>query len=287
MKSKHALISNTKSINIVTEFTKDDIVFSDNLSEVMADRFSQHAIHVICDRGSCVFKMSGKKFEMKEGDFVIWPHGQLVSDIETSSDFVVTALYISYQFFRNHMPNNNYDIIGNLSLLQNPVLSLTEKEKNICHNDFIQIKLRLPDTSHHFYAELLGSLVITVMLDMYDIHARINKDNPVSEQNALLLRRFIKLLESGEYIKNREVANYADKLFVSPKYLSEVCKKVTGYTTTVWIDRFTITEITRLLRNKKLPLTEITEIMNFSSLSYFSRYVQRNLGVSPTEYRQR
>ena len=44
-------------------------------------------------------------------------------------------------------------------------------------------------------------------------------------------------------------------------------------------------EITRLLRQKEFPLTEIAEQMNFSSVSYFSRYVQKRLGVCPTEYR--
>ncbi|RZK22371.1 MAG: AraC family transcriptional regulator [Flavobacterium sp.] len=103
----------------------------------------------------------------------------------------------------------------------------------------------------------------------------------------MLLRRFVTLLENGEYIENREVAHYAEKLFITPKYLSYVCKKVTGYTTTFWIDRFTITEITRRLRNKKLTLNKIAKDMNFSSISYFSRYVQRTLGTSPTEYRQK
>ena len=44
-------------------------------------------------------------------------------------------------------------------------------------------------------------------------------------------------------------------------------------------------EITRLLRQKELPLTEIAERMNFSSVSYFSRYIRKRLGVCPTEYR--
>ncbi|RZK22372.1 MAG: hypothetical protein EOO43_09695 [Flavobacterium sp.] len=93
---------------------------------------------------------------------MIWPHGQLVTDIDASPDFRVTALYISYRFFRNSMPNNDYDIIGDLFLLQNPVLPFTDREKDICDNDFRQIKLL--DTSHHFYTELLGSLVITLCL---------------------------------------------------------------------------------------------------------------------------
>ena len=45
-------------------------------------------------------------------------------------------------------------------------------------------------------------------------------------------------------------------------------------------------EITRLLRQKELSLTEIAEQMNFSSVSYFSRYVQKRINLSPSEYRK-
>ncbi|WP_316794969.1 helix-turn-helix domain-containing protein [Pedobacter agri] len=187
---------------------------------------------------------------------------------------------------QKNSPYNDYDIIGNLALLQNPVLTLTAEEKVICENDLKQIAIRLPDISHTFYQELMGCLVVAFFLDLYNIHKRINERNPVSDQNAFLLRRFVELLETGEYRINREVACYASKLFVTPKYLSEVCKKVSGRTATFWIDRFTITEITTLLRNKQLTLTDISQEMNFSSISYFSRYVLRTIGVSPTEYRQ-
>jgi AraC family transcriptional activator of pobA len=268
------------------DFEQSDLVFSDTLEEVGSDRFNQYAIHVFCKKGQCQFQMSGNFFIVKEGDFVIWTHGKLVSEISVSDDFDVTVLYVSYKFVRKNSPHNDYGIIGNLALLQNPVLTLTSEEKAICDNDLKQIALRLPEITHTFYHELMGCLVVAFFLDLYNIHKRIYKKNPISDQNAFLLRRFVELLETGEYRSNREVASYASKLFVTPKYLSEVCKKVSGRTATFWIDRFTITEITTLLRKKQLTLSDISEEMNFSSISYFSRYVLRTIGVSPTEYRQ-
>lgn len=268
------------------DFNDSDLVFSDNLYEVPTDHFDRYAIHVLCYHGECNFQMAGQAFRIKEGDFVIWTHGKLVSNIIVSDDFRATVLYMSYRFWRMNIPNNDYDIIGSLSLINNPVMPLTEKEKKICDNDLEQIRWRMENTSHRFYNELLGSLVTAFVLDLYDIHARIYEENPVSEQNAILLRRFVELLGTGQYKVNREVAYYASILHVTPKYLSEVCKRVSARSATFWIDRFTIAEIIRLMKNKKLTLSHISEEMNFSSISYFSRYVQRILGVSPTEYRQ-
>lgn len=230
--------------------------------------------------------MSEKTFKIKEGDVAIWTHGKLVSGISPSKDLEIIVLYVSYRFVRKNYPNNDYDIIGNLSLLQNPVLKVTEKEKAICENDLDQIAIRIEDSTHAFYNELLGCLVTAFFLGLYNIHKKLYSENPISNQNANLLRRFVELLERGDYKINREVSFYASKLFVTPKYLSEVYKKVSGRPATFWIDRFTIAEITRKLRNTDLTLTAISEDLNFSSISYFSRYVFRTIGVSPTEFRQ-
>ena len=100
-----------------------------------------------------------------------------------------------------------------------------------------------------------------------------------------LLRRFVGMLYDGEYREHRDLAYYASRLCITPHYLSEVCRYTCGRPATYWIDRFTMQEITRLLACKELPLAGIAERLNFSSLSYFSRYVQKRLGTSPSTYR--
>ena len=78
---------------------------------------------------------------------------------------------------------------------------------------------------------------------------------------------------------------YADQLFVTSKYLSEVSKKTSGYAANFWINRYTTLDISRLLRDKRLTFVQISDIFGFSSPAYFSRYVAHNLGMNPTEYR--
>ena len=51
------------------------------------------------------------------------------------------------------------------------------------------------------------------------------------------------------------------------------------------IDKYAVTVLIDFLKNSELSFTQISEEMNFSSLSYFSRYAQKHLGMSPTEYR--
>jgi len=39
------------------------------------------------------------------------------------------------------------------------------------------------------------------------------------------------------------------------------------------------------LNDERLSLTQIADLMNFTSLSYFSRYCMKHLGQSPSNYR--
>ncbi|PDP82997.1 helix-turn-helix domain-containing protein [Prevotella intermedia] len=39
------------------------------------------------------------------------------------------------------------------------------------------------------------------------------------------------------------------------------------------------------LNNESLSLTQIADLMDFTSLSYFSRYCTKHLGMTPSEYR--
>lgn len=137
-----------------------------------------------------------------------------------------------------------------------------------------------------FYNELLNNAVQAAILDFFDFHSSINNGNEISTQNALLMNRFFALLEAKSYRQCREVSYYADILCVTPKYLSEVSKKISGFPANYWITRFTIQDIAQLLRDKTISFVQISDMFNFSSPTYFGRYVQRNLGVNPSQYRE-
>ncbi len=132
---------------------------------------------------------------------------------------------------------------------------------------------------------MMASLQL-LFLDFFDAHARLHGRDSVSEQNASIISRFMALLEEGHYVKHREVGYYAERLFVTPKHLSEVCKEVSGRAANYWINRFTTIHIRRLLRAHDMSFTQISDLFEFSSQAYFSRFVQKNLGMPPSAVRE-
>lgn len=243
-------------------------------------------LHLLCTAGSMSFVFQEVRYNIMPGDYVIMPNASLASAFSQSGDFDAIVMRLSEAFVASLAIRSNYGIIGHLSLLQNPVMRLSRHDYERCRDDMLRLRERVGEHGHLFRNEMLGSLLTAHILDLYDIHARENKALvQVPERAMELLRRFVGMLYDGEYREHRDLAYYASRLCITPHYLSEVCRDTCGRPATYWIDRFTMQEITHLLACKELPLAEIAERLNFSSLSYFSRYVQKRLGVSPSTYR--
>ncbi len=262
-----------------------EIIIRDTLEGIGEGEVAQHLAHILCLRGSCEINYNDGTFSIREKDCTIIRATQLVGDISQSADFQVRVLYIDPVFIEKATPNNNYGMRGSLSLAQDPVMHLTDEEFDRCLQDFREVERRLGMTWHHFQEDLMISVVQTLILDFFDFHARIYGRSEVPSQSASVMQRFIGMLERGDYRRNRDVTYYASELCVAPKYLSEICKSVTGNSANWWINRFTILDISRQLRDRSLSFTEISDLFNFSSPAYFSRYVQRYLGETPSEYR--
>lgn len=263
------------------------IFFMDSIHAYDARRYPQCVIHILCTKGSMSFRFQNVHYNIVSGDYVILTNMSLASGFSESEDYRALTMGLSEPFVLSMAIRNNYGIIGHLGLLQNPVMKLSPHDFRKCVDDMERLRERLTDGEPHlFREEMLGYLLMAHIMDLYDIHARGQASRQVSEHTARLLQQFIELLYNGEYIRHRDVPYYASILCITPHYLSEICRKACGKPATYWIDRFTLHEITNLLCQKELSLTEIAARMNFSSVSYFSRYVTKHFRFSPNAYRK-
>ncbi|GAY29767.1 AraC family transcriptional regulator, partial [Prevotella sp. MGM2] len=97
--------------------------------------------------------------------------------------------------------------------------------------------------------------------------------------------KFIHLL-SDNFRSERNVSWYSDQLCLTPKYLSEVVKNVSGRTAGQWIANFVVMEIKQLLANTSLSVKEIAVRLNFSNQSFLGKYFKNATGFSPSDYRK-
>ena len=125
-----------------------------------------------------------------------------------------------------------------------------------------------------------------MMYDLFSFHAHRNETQQSTDRQSYVVKELMNMLAAGQSRTERNLGYYAKQLNITSKYLSKTVKRTTGNSVTSLIARHTVPIIKDYLDNDTLSRTQIADLMDFTSLSYFSRYCSKHLGMSPSEYRQ-
>ena len=263
-----------------------DFLYSTDFYGMNARELSHTCMHLLCTAGEAGFVFNEHCYHIVKNDLVVIPMPDRVKNIAAHDDLQVEWFAADYKFLQNLLPSNNYSIGGSISLNQDPVVPLTEEQAARILEDFHRLRDRMVERQLMFYHELMGSLCLTMMYDIFEAHAQRDATENHSDRAGYIVKQLMALLATGISQTEREVRYYAKRLNVSPKYLSETVRRMTGHSVTSYIDRHSIPILKDYLNDERLSLTQIADLMNFTSLSYFSRYCTKHLGQSPSEYRQ-
>ena len=263
-----------------------DFLYSNDFNGMNSKELSHTCLHLLCTSGEGSFVFNEHCYHIAKNDLVVIAYPTRVSNLAAHADMKVEWFAADYKFLQDLLPSNNYSIGGSISLNQDPVIKLTDEQASILLADFHRLRDRMGDRHLLFYRELMGSLCLTMMYDIFEPHAQRDATDTHTDRTAYIVKQLMALLATGISRTERDVSYYAERLNVSPKYLSATIKRVTGHSVTSYIDRHTVPILKDYLGDERLSLTQIAELMNFASLSYFSRYCTKHLGKSPSEYRQ-
>ena len=108
---------------------------------------------------------------------------------------------------------------------------------------------------------------------------------PIVPRNAGLVRSFTDLLEQSFKLKHK-VASYATELVVTPGYLNEIVKKVTGFPASHHIRQRIILEAKRQAIYADMSMKEIAYDLGFDDQAHFSKFFKKATGASFTEFRK-
>ena len=99
-------------------------------------------------------------------------------------------------------------------------------------------------------------------------------------------RDFLELL--SEHCKTQHnVAFYADKLCITPKYLNEICRKKANKTAKEVITRAVIAQIKNALMVSGTSVQRIAYEFNFCDQSSFGKYFKKAVGIAPMAFRNK
>jgi AraC family transcriptional activator of pobA len=107
---------------------------------------------------------------------------------------------------------------------------------------------------------------------------------PIAGAQAATVARLRERIEQRFRLRE-PVSVHASALGVSQTALRTACAKVAGRSPAEMLDQRALLEARRALLYTTLGVAEIGFSLGFSDPAYFSRFFQRNMGVSPRAYR--
>jgi AraC family transcriptional activator of pobA len=173
-----------------------------------------------------------------------------------------------------------------LMATREPVLLPDNDHKNIVELllTLLQQKGKTPEKGT-LYRESVAHIFSLLVLEVIGLFQRKKLDtlHSISRKEQLTVQ-FMQLVR--EHAKEqRSVQFYADRLFVTPKYLSKCVKEVTGKTCGAIIDEMVVAQAKTLLSNHALTIGQVADELHFSDQFFFSKFFKKHTGSSPYQYR--
>ena len=176
-----------------------------------------------------------------------------------------------------------------LSLWKNPCITLNDQDLALAE-EYFTLARDILQSKQMNKREILGSLITSFTYVTMDVWTReLNEarkaQTPSSARMNQLFERFPALV-TEHHNTERGMAFYADKLCLTPKYLSKLVKEASGRSGPAWIDSFVILEAKNLLKYSDKTIKEIVYTLHFPNQSVFYKFFKAHTGMTPSEYRK-
>lgn len=173
--------------------------------------------------------------------------------------------------------------------LESPCLTLNAEQLDIA-SDYFTLARKIIHSQMDNKREIISSLLtsityLAVNLWRNDIASAKERQDMSSLRVNQTYEQFIALV-SQHHNKERGMAFYADKMHITPKYLSKIIKQASGRSGPDWIDSFVVLEAKNLLKYTDKPVKEIVWQLNFPTPSVFNKFFKTHTGLTPSEYRK-
>lgn len=272
-----------------------DILLADNIDHLLASAEEDLAsiVMLYCRRGRLQLTIDDVSYEVHPNDLLCCITASLAGYMRTA-DFECEAISCTWQFFErtaleclhtepHWLEKQNY-------MKMHPVVTLTDFQKQLMTSYFSLLRADISCQQDAYRKKIIHCLAQSVTLeflsyldDAIATEENLEQQREMSSKADGLMMRFIDLIRKND--ARHDVIWYAEELYVTPKYLSRVCKQRSGKTASEWINEITIARIRRLLLRTDKNVKEIAFLCGFSNVSFFCQYVKSHTGKTPMQLR--
>ena len=279
------VLTNTKfkSIKLDNPFNYSNISSSLDISEIYTKFYQEKGTNynfsgekhsywelTYVDKGELLTTIDGVSYHLKQGDLIFYAPMQF----HTQSTFEkISSSYLTINFKMNF---NHADLLCNkiFSLKRDSYFIVTRLIEELSNDN-----LYSDDLSLCYLKELIIQML---RLDNSHFHSKPTTHMQQTYENELL--NDILLYIDDNIYEKISVSTLCEHFCISTSMLHSLFRKNMNNTAKNYINELKLSKSKELIRNSTHTLSEISEMLGFSSIHYFSKKFKSYFNISPTEY---
>ena len=280
--------NNLKTGADFTDALEGEVMFLNDLREITNLSTMRKGYNTIihCQGGRILVEIGGnQQIKIRPGQMLLIPAGKLVQPLMISTDVNASVLLISDKMLKSALGNQLS--IWNKAMYMKEIYVVEEAGWVEAMESYARTIFKT-GTLPVLYREIISSFLRMMLLMLCEELMRHEDMTALNDASTThdkeVFNQFLQLL-SQQNQKRQRVSFYADKMNISPKYLSSICKKVSGKNPMRWITENAMQDCYSLLKDTDLSVKEISNRLGFPNPSFFGQYFREQAGVTPMEYR--
>lgn len=239
---------------------------------------------LVCLTGVIDCNVNLRNFRITENHMLVNFAGDIIQ-INKAENITGYAIIFSEEYLQEILLDFCFRAQSYLSLRNNGPIEVPREELVYLKPYYTLMKKNMEDGNSEVIKGLARALSHTIISLMKRYQQRQSIDSERNETRAQqLFDKFMKLL-NAYHSKERSLQFYADRMFLTPKYVSGMIKSYSGRSALDWINEYVVLEAQMMLRYTEMTVQEIAYALNFPTQSAFGKYFKQQLGVSPKQYR--
>ncbi len=239
---------------------------------------------VVCRRGRATLHVNYKRWELYEGAaIVLFPNDLVLLEAEGGADFEAEMLEYSPSLLREASLQLEHTVYS--AMREDRCRQDKAEVRAIVDGMFALLKVYFDQPECTCVTALVLCQLKAFFIGFHEYlqrHPHRIPDAVKSQRVRELFNRFMMLVER-DYRTSRDVHHYAAQMNISPKYLTNIVRQVTGHTPKTIIDQYVILQLKVQLRRGDRSVKQLAWEYRFTDVSFFCRYFKKHTGLTPLQ----
>ena len=302
-KSQHKESKNIRYVEYVDVFSQPNVVPTACVKNhlILIDSFSGNNhfneifyeipnkmyqnLYIYITKGEMSISINNQDTELKSGDSIIIMPENIIR-IKNMSTGIKYFMFVIYPKLASEIFNDIGLTYSSARLsLHHFTAQLDNEQMQRVLNIYDEIRHDLITFDYEYKALYIRSMLDILLVENINTHKieAMPLEGDSNSRQYDVYCKFIALLNKHA-VEQRSVQYYANTLGISSKYLSYVCISYSNKNASTWIDEAVIQKAKALILVHHYTLSETSEILHFSSISSFSRFFTRVMGMTPKNF---